>query len=181
MPIRPRHVALALLLVAGLSVLAHAEPFVVAVPGQAWSIRFDTPPLTSFDGQSNGKEFQFDGAEAGGFNVSIFVEQPKGTEQTNEACFNYYWSLAKKNAKIDQASARFEKSGRFVKVSYQVAGGEGEKVQKSYNVNYYFVYKGRWVDVHVSKVVGGENDAQVFAAFERGLSYQPIPAQVVTP
>ena len=40
------------------------------------------------------------------------------------------------------------------------------------NVNYYFAFKGRWIDVHISKLPRGRDDEQIFAAFEKNLSYQ---------
>ncbi len=39
------------------------------------------------------------------------------------------------------------------------------------NVNYYFAFRDRWVDVHISKLPFAQEDEKLFAAFDKTLSY----------
>ena len=64
---------------------------------------------------------------------------------------------------IDAESIKTETKGNFVKVSYTTLGIP--------NANYYFAFKGNWVDVHVSKTRSTKGDEKGFADFEEILSY----------
>jgi hypothetical protein len=124
-----------------------------------------------FLGQSNGKDFSFRATSGeSGFNLSLFVEEPKKKNQaTHEACFNHYWPLAKQNPLIEEDSVKTEKTDNYVKVSYDLTVGKDET---SPHVNYYFVFKDRWIDVHVSRFPSAADDKEIFAAFEKSLTYK---------
>jgi len=175
---------------AGLSVicslaLSHlavgAEPFNLTIPGQGWFIAFESPSLSNFVGQTNGKSSQFRAIGETGFNVTIYVEEPKGKSESHESCFNYYWPLAKRNPTIDQPSVKVMKTDRFVKVSYVSKVAEGNKETATSNVNYYFRFKGRWVDVHVSRYPPRKDDDEVLAAFEKSISYRTSKSESKSP
>ena len=153
-----------------------AEPFVITVPGEGWTITLDVPPLTTTMGEVKGKNFKFEGRTDDGFNLSVFVEQAKGKADSHEAVYNYYWPLAKRNPLIDQQSVQTAKGDKGVKVTYVCQAGNDTMP----NVNYYFAFKGRWVDVHVSKLPVANGDERIFEAFGNGLSYQVVlPGQVI--
>jgi hypothetical protein len=98
-----------------------------------------------------------------GFNLTIVVEKPVNDDMSNEAVFNYYWSTVANSPVIDAGSVEVKKEGKFVKVSYTLHGEP--------NVNYFFAFKGRWVDVHISKWPFEKTDSKLFADFEEHLSY----------
>ncbi|MBS0210047.1 MAG: hypothetical protein JSS27_13950 [Planctomycetes bacterium] len=150
---------------------AWAEPFTVNVPSQGWRIEMDVPPLAQFMGESKGPAFIFRSATADGLNLSIFVEPPSGKILTHEACYQRYWPLAKQNPIIDLDSVKVAQNDRYVKVSYECKVPQGTKTIQNRHVNYYFFYKGRFCDVHVSRYWPDANDDTVFAAFDRGFKY----------
>src|SRR3954470_3055413 len=84
---------------------ASAEPDTVTIPGKGWTVSFDAPPFKAFRGQTQGEDFVFE-ANTGktGFNLSLFVEKPKNKEEGNDAVYNTYWPMAKRNPLIDQKS-----------------------------------------------------------------------------
>jgi len=171
--LQPARVALLFVLLGATApVCVKAEPFVVTIPGQGWAITTDVPPLANFAGQSKADNFQFRATSGeGGFNVSIFVEQPQGHEKTHEAVFNHYWPMAKQNPLIDTSSIKVTKTGKFVKVAYRFDLGQADKDAKNRQVNYYFFFKDRWIDVHISKMPLVPSDDKVFDAFENALTY----------
>jgi hypothetical protein len=146
------------------------EPYTITIPGQGWTIAFESPPLREFQGESKGNTFVFQATERKAFNLSLFVEEPKNEEKGHEACFNYYWPKAKRNPMIDQASAKVEKTDKFVKMTYRIKADEVSAL----NVNYYFAFQGRWIDVHVSRYPAAADDEQRLAAFEKSLVYEVI-------
>jgi len=153
-------------------VLAHsaahsAEPFTVTVPGQGWTISFESPSLQNYKGQSNEKAFQFQSLGMG-FSLSIFVEDPNNAQPGHAACADYYWPLAKRNPLIVQESVKTTKMDNFVKVTYNAKAGD----KTVPNVNYYFAFQGKWIDVHVSRFPSAADDAEVFARFEKTLAYK---------
>jgi hypothetical protein len=170
---QPTRIALFILVLASSApITVEAEPFVVTVPGQGWAITMDVPPLANFAGQSKGNNFQFRSTSGeNGFNVSIFVEQPQGREKTHEAVFNHYWPMAKQNPLIDASSIQVTKTAKFVKVAYRFDLGQADKDTKNRQVNYYFFFKDRWIDVHISKMPLAESDDKLFDAFEKALAY----------
>ena len=156
---------------------SRAESTTITIPDQGWTLSFDSPSLEHFSGDAKGKDFVFNAADEGGFSLSIYVEEPKNAKTGHEACFDYYWPLAKRNPLIDAKSATIEKSDHFVKVSYNVTVSDGGEKTTVRNVNYYFAFQGRWVDVHVSRYLSGDDDAKLFDTFERSLTYKIAEAK----
>jgi len=67
------------------------------------------------------------------------------------------------NPLIDEKSIQVEKGEKFVKVRYSTVSMP--------NVNYYFAYRGQWVDFHISKLPYSKEDEELFANFEKRFSY----------
>ncbi|HEY3932423.1 MAG TPA: hypothetical protein VGM58_08640 [Verrucomicrobiae bacterium] len=137
----------------------------IAVPNQDWAITMMNPGLKALDRQVDGDLLSVRGLPGtNGFNLSLFV-QPAADNGTNHMdAFNYYWSPTANSSLVDASSVRVEKKEKFVIVAYTVQGQP--------NANYYFAYKGRWVDVHISKwPFDAEADGKLFAKFEEYLSY----------
>ena len=183
---RPRHLAL-LCLLALTPLPAAAEPFTLSVPRLGWQIRFDGPALARYGGQFDGDDFIFQGTGLeNGFNVSAFVETPRGPGATNQDVCDYYWPKAKRNPMIDPQSILISKSEKFVRVTYAMnlppeANRPGEKPAVQANANYYFTYQGRWIDVHVSLIPSEKSPEKAFAEFEKSLVYEPASAPTTRP
>ena len=82
---------------------------------------------------------------------------------SNDDVYQFYWPRASRNPLIDPQSIRMERKEKFAKVTYTTVDMP--------NVNYYFAYGGRWVDVHISNLANAKAADQIFADFESQLSY----------
>ncbi len=137
----------------------------IAVPNQDWAITMMNPGLKALDRQADGDLLSVRGLPGtNGFNLSLFVQPAAGDGTNHVDAFNYYWSQTANSSLVDANSMRIEKKEKFVIVAYTVQGQP--------NANYYFAYKGRWVDVHISKwPFDAEVDGKLFTKFEEYLSY----------
>jgi hypothetical protein len=139
-------------------------PLAIEVPKEGWKITIPNQGFGELHTQSEAGQFTCRGVTKDGFNISIFVETPQGKGGTkNDDVHAYYWPRASRNPLIEEKSVKTEKQDKFVKVSYTTLDIP--------NVNFYFSYKGRWVDVHISKTGFTKEDAKRFADFESILSY----------
>jgi hypothetical protein len=152
-----------------LSATVKAEPVTLAIPGEGWNLSFDAPPIiwTECDKASSGVRYL--GSSENGFNVSFFVEEPKSASRGNKTCADYYWSLGKKNPAIDQSTVEIEETKDFVKVSYRIRTKLEGRVIDMPNINLYFEYQGKWVDVHISKLPFEDSDQRILDAFVESL------------
>ena len=139
------------------------EDLDIAIPGQGWKLHLLNPSMDPVHEQSGPSGFKFNSSNADGFRFTAFIEKPAGEGQRHEDVFEHYWKLARNNPLIEQNSIQVEKRENFVKVRYLTS--------LMPNVNYYFTYKGRWVDLHISKLPYGQKDEELFASFEKHLSY----------
>jgi hypothetical protein len=137
----------------------------IAVPNQDWAITMMNPGLKALDRQADGNLLSVRGLPGtNGFNLSLLVQPAADNGANHIDAFNYYWSQTANSSLVDTNSMRIEKKEKFVIVAYTVQGQP--------NANYYFAYKGRWVDVHISKwPFDAEADGKLFAKFEEYLSY----------
>jgi hypothetical protein len=135
----------------------------IAIPGQGWSIGILDFGFGRLNGESNPGQFVCRGTAENGLNLSIYVETPPGSGTRAEDVCNYYWPKASRNPLIEPGSVKMEKLADFVKVTYVTAGMP--------NVNYYFAYQGKWVDVHISNLVNAKSASRMFAEFESRLAY----------
>jgi hypothetical protein len=129
----------------------------IEIPNQGWKITVLNPGLRVLDKQSSADQFVYRAFGRDNFEISIFVEKPSGKGAENTDVFNYYWPKASRNPLIDEKSVKTETKEKFVKVSYTSLDIP--------NANYYFAFKDRWIDVHIS------GNRKWFADFEAQLSY----------
>lgn len=136
----------------------------IEILNQGWGITVLSPGLRELGRQVNAAQFVYRAIAQNGFNLSVFVETPEtGHGMTHSDVFNFYWPKASRNPLIDERSIKTETTAEFVKVSYTSLDIP--------NVNYYFAYKGKWVDVHISKSPARKDDEKLFSDFEQTLSY----------
>ncbi len=81
---------------------------------------------------------------------------------------------------IDQDSVKVVKGDDYIQVAYEIVVGEGDKSLRVRNVNYYFAYKGRWTDVHVSLFPPKDSDEGLLQQFGESLKYQAFDKDVET-
>ncbi|HMD54570.1 MAG TPA: hypothetical protein VKJ65_08485 [Phycisphaerae bacterium] len=136
----------------------------IGVPNQDWTITMMNPGLKALDRRVDGDLLALHGLPgANGVNLSLFVEPATSNGTNHTDAFNYYWSQMANGSLMDTNSMRIKKNEKFVIVGYTVQGQP--------NVNYYFAFQGRWVDVHISKWPVEAGDDRLFAEFEEHLSY----------
>jgi len=136
----------------------------IGVPNQDWAITMMNPGLKTLEQHVNGDLFTVRGLPGtNGFNLSLFVEPAAGDGTNHTDAFNYYWSQMANGSLMDTNSIWIRKKEKFVIVGYTVQGQP--------NVNYYFAFQGRWVDVHISKWPFEAADERLFTEFEEHLAY----------
>lgn len=154
-------------IVACLSSPLLAVPEIVQAPG--WRITLDAPPIKDRVVEKGPDSLSYQ-ANSGRFNVSIFVEK-QAKPGGNQECFEHFWALASANPLIRKPTVKTSHSDTYHRVEYLVATDiRGEAVTQQ-NVNYYFMFDGKWVDIHVSIINPTPEDAAIIAAFDKGLVY----------
>ncbi|MEP7009961.1 MAG: hypothetical protein ABJC13_06535 [Acidobacteriota bacterium] len=160
------------LLIAALAVSgsAFAKEMNVKVPDAGWSIHFDSPPLSNPEEAKSGDDFAFKG-NAGRFNLSLFVESPGAAGSSSKDCYEFYWPKARRNPYIDPDTVVVSETPKYVRVQYDMGVEFQGKSIRHRNVNYYFIFQAKWVDVHISVVDPRSEDEAIFAAFDKSLEY----------
>jgi hypothetical protein len=152
-----------------LPLVATAEVVSIPVPDQGWQITLDTPHFAQKAGQKQGPNYVYQ-ANSDKFNLSIYVEPP-AKAGGNKECYEHYWALASRNPLISKPTVKVSNTDKYYRVEYDLSIGGGLAHK---NVNYYFLSNGKWVDIHISIIDAKKEDAAIFAAFDKGLSYGPL-------
>lgn len=152
---------------------AWAAEIVIPVISQGWQISFEGPTLMKESPSYEGGGFQYK-ANAGRFNISVFVEKPAKPMGSNQDCYSHYWPMASRNPMIVAPSVKHTSSKTFERVQYTATGEfQGAKFTQA-NVNYFFAYKGKWMDVHVSVIEPNDGDAQLLQQLDNTFAYGPF-------
>lgn len=164
--------ALALTLTACMTA-SRAEERTFPIPGEGWRVVVDVPPLTKIEEPRRGVDYTLK-AQSGRFNLSLFVERPQSAQGSHKECYEFYWAQSRRNPAIDQQSVRVTPGGRYYRVEYVISIPFQGKRLKHKNVNYYFVFNRRWVDLHISFLEPNARDEEVFRRFDRGFRCEMI-------
>ena len=141
----------------------------ILIPGQGWKITFSVPAWKHRWESKAGGDYQFQG-NCDRFNLSLFVEAPRRADGVHKDCFEFYWPQSARNPLINKDSVRVSHTDAFYRVAYLTAiDGAGGKQG---HVNYYFVFAGRWVDLHISIVSPNQEDAALIKRFDESLAYK---------
>jgi hypothetical protein len=147
---------------------AFAEVERVPIPGQDWQLVFDAPVLTEKQDQRGSDNYAFK-ANSGRFNLSFFVEPPQSQDGGHKECYGFYWPQASRNPMLNKKSVKVTHCETYTRVEYMIIGeNEGHKFAQR-NVNYYLVFAGKWLDVHISIISPTVDDDEVIARFDSGL------------
>jgi hypothetical protein len=153
--------------------LAPTSRTTLKIPDTGWAISFDSPRLSKPEESRVGPNYAFR-ATSGRFNISVFVEQQEGTGDMHSDCYRYYWPMASKNPKILQDTVSVSRTGRYYRVQYDLGAEFKGRFIKQKNVNYYFAYQGKWVDVHISIASPTKEDEPIFTLFDKSLTYADL-------
>jgi hypothetical protein len=87
-------------------VVALAVSDEIIIPDEGWRISFDSPPLSKKQEFRKGSEYMFR-ATSGRFNISIFVEKPRGEGKTHKDCYDFYWPSVNCQYIVDKKSCQY--------------------------------------------------------------------------
>jgi len=150
---------------------AQAELRSVTVPGHGWQLSFDIPSGAGAQTVSAGERFSYMAQDLESGIVFSFHVEPWDSGG-NVECRSAYWEKAALNPYIDKTTIRISDTERLSQVLYVFdAEIQGMSV-KSTNANFYFVYKGSCVDVHVSKHPYTEGDEQTLIQIGDSLKWE---------
>jgi hypothetical protein len=148
-----------------LPISSFADAVSIPIPEQGWSISLDAPSFARKHGQQQGPNYIYQ-ANSDRFNLSIFVE-PQAKAGGSKECYEFYWPQASRNPMIGKPTIKVSNTGTFYRVEYDVTAGP----LAQHNVNYYFMFNGKWVDVHISITNPTKDDDALIAKFDKGLNY----------
>lgn len=160
-----RIVLVALLLLVGTS--AGAEPTTVFIPGRSWVLTFDIGLVTLYQARSSGQQFQYAASTSGVLDsprtaLSFFLEPEAG--DSKQACFTAYWTKARSNPLIEEASVRHTSYDAYEQVLYRLRNGQQ-------HANFYFVKDGLCADVHISQSKAVPLSDELLSGFGRRLKW----------
>ena len=137
---------------------------IIPIPNQNWKITIADLGFHNWAKQVDNNQLVLRGQTGpDGFILILFVQNPANTLPGNDPVYNFYWLNMGHNSLIDAQSVKVERRDSFIKVSYTVHGQP--------NVNYFFAYQGKWVDVHLLKPSLEPGDKKLFTVFDNALSY----------
>ena len=90
---------------------------------------------------------------------------------THKDCYEYYWARGSKNPAIAKESVTISSRGKYVRVQFDTRSERGGSRIQLRNVHYFFAYRGRWVDIHISVKEPSGGDEDIFRAFDETLAY----------
>lgn len=156
----------------GSSANALLEQVKIQIPEEPWSISFDSPRLSEKKESRRDADYAFT-ATSDRFNISLFVEKPHGAGDSHKDCYRFYWPQASQSPLIAKDTVEMSETSKYVRVQYDIVTKFQGKPIRQRNVNYYAAFSGKWIDVHISIIAPTKKDADVFAVFDRTLSYGP--------
>lgn len=145
--------ALIVTLLTTLPLAVIAEPNIVTIPNQGWSLIVETPPLTSSESTNKDGRFRYIGADtASGITFSIHTEDLDFGNQSNAQCRDKYWMKTKNNPYIIKDSIELFETTIMLGVMYRIEGKYMGQPYKTSSSHGYFVKNGKCVDLHVSQI-----------------------------
>lgn len=153
---------------------ANTKSQTLVVNGQGLSISFDAPELEKIKEAFNDKAYQYFG-NSGRLNVSIYVEGPLcNGVSTNDGMLQCFESkgFPPPKDKIVEGSYKKIKDERFYKAIYDYSLNNDGGEFRQRHVNYFILYAGKWIHVHVSLVDPVGEDESLISGFENSLRIQ---------
>jgi len=148
-------------------------PEIVQIPGGR--VTLDVPPIKDRLIEKDGVNFSYQ-ASSGRLSLSVFAEPP-AKPGGNQECYEFHWQKVGANPLVRKQTVKASHTDAYHRVEYMVATTiQGEAVTQQ-NVNYYFVFEGKWVGIHLSIINPTPEDAALIAAFDKGLVYQANPKE----
>jgi hypothetical protein len=135
----------------------------IPIPHANWKLTIRNLGFRNWTKQEDNNQFVLRSQPGPGFSLVLIVAVPANNLAGNDPVYDFYWSNMAHNSLIDPQSVKNERTDRFIRVSYTAQGQP--------NVNYFFAYQDKWVDVHLSKGSPDPGDAKLLAGFDSGLFY----------
>jgi hypothetical protein len=142
----------------------------LAVPGEKWALRFESPELTKIKEVSSGNGYAYTGT-ADRMNLSLFVETP--TCPGGDAIQNIYKCFGEKIQHVpyvvNGSIAAFE-APDGLQVTYLMQVPSGEKSYRMFNLHFLFARNGKWGDLHISVVQPSKSDLEIVTSLVKSLT-----------
>lgn len=173
------HLALRLLLCAVLLNAASASEIKIPLVGLGWQVAFEGPVLMRSSVEYSDGSFKFTG-NSGRFNATMFVEPPPkeapAGAHTHSTCRDFFWPQAKRNPAILPDSVKQTTHPQCEAVTYRAKGVFQKTPYVQDHINCYFVYEGKWVDLHVSIIEPTAEDTKSLSILPSQLTHGPWQA-----
>ena len=143
----------------------------VVAPGKHWGLAFKSPPFVSSSSGLTEGGYVYKASSEDGFNLSVFIENRQNEDHGHKACADHYWPSAKQNPMIDPSTVVTKQRKNCVSVSYRIRGEQDNFTFDIPNINLYFEYNDKWVDIHISKFPFKSTDQVLLDNFVDSLTY----------
>jgi hypothetical protein len=152
---------------------ASAETTTLELPDQA-TLSFDAPKMSKLKEVSDGGRYEYQASSRGEaderFNLSVYVQpidcpQGKSLKEVARCFFDGLKTIPGVVLESDSPSC----SRRRCDILYITTVKLGDKTINQLHHNALYVYRGAWVDAHLSAVNPHREDAEIFARFEASL------------
>lgn len=141
--------ALVLTLATMLPAIACAEATYITIPGERWTLRLETPAITSSEIKVKSRRVRYIGSSIEtGITVSLHGEI-KGAG-SNQDCFDTFWPKAQTNPVLLQGTVSTHSNGQAHYATHQSEGEYKGQSFKTANGHAYFARNGLCFDLHVS-------------------------------
>lgn len=154
-----------------ISLPGKAASLSLAVPGEGWALKFESPELTKIKEVSNGDGYAYSG-NAGRMNLSLFVEKP--TCPGGDAIQNIYKCFGEKIQHVPyivNGSIAAYEAPDGLQVTYLMQVPSGEKTYRMFNLHFLFARNGKWGDLHISVVQPSKSDLEIVTSLVKSLSF----------
>ena len=171
--------ALAFLGVALAGKTASAADTHLAVPGQAWEIRFDAPAYDKAEEQDHPGQYMLRGT-GGRFNLSYYLETPScAGGASNDALYECYKDALRRNPMVIPSTVRANALAKGVAVMYMMQVESNGRKIALFNVNILFAHAGKQGDLHVSYVA--PQSADIAALVKLADSFDIVDSAAAAP
>jgi len=131
------------------SSLVSAEDTYITMPNENWTLKLDTPSITSSKMEVRNRLIRYVGSsvETG---VTLSVNSETEASSSNQECYETFWAKAQSNPVMVKASIKTKKDNKAYYATHQSEGEYKGQAFKTANGHAYFVKNGICIDLHVS-------------------------------
>lgn len=129
--------------------LVSAEDTYITIPNENWTLKLNTPPITSSKLEVSNRLVRYIGSsvETG---VTLSVNSETEASSNNQECFEVFWAKAQNNPVMVKTSVKTNSDNKAYYATHRSEGEYKGQAFKTANGHAYFARNGICVDLHVS-------------------------------